>query len=283
MATAVGTKRARASDYDAAEPSATTTAAAATAAAAATSAGRADGDPSSDEDDQAEANEDEDDVGANATARRLSQRRGARRADQAVMGQNCPYMDTVSRYMLDFDFEKLCSVSLSNHNVYACLVCGKYFQGRGPASYAYLHSVHVGHHVFANLRTLRVRVRDSRTRAWRPRSPRHMSGAVTRGHVHAQVYCLPDNYEVIDSSLDDIKSVVRPAFTPADIAQLDTVVKYAQDLSNKPYMPGTAAAHAAPAAGGGGGYAWCGDTPRHSGRRVARRCTRVGPLQVSSA
>ena len=31
--------------------------------------------------------------------------------------------------MLDFDFEKLCSVSLSNNNVYACLVCGKYFQG----------------------------------------------------------------------------------------------------------------------------------------------------------
>ena len=31
--------------------------------------------------------------------------------------------------MLDFDFEKLCSVSLSHINVYACLVCGKYFQG----------------------------------------------------------------------------------------------------------------------------------------------------------
>lgn len=29
---------------------------------------------------------------------------------------------------LDFDFEKCCSVTLSGHNVYACLVCGKYFQ-----------------------------------------------------------------------------------------------------------------------------------------------------------
>ena len=29
---------------------------------------------------------------------------------------------------LDFDFEKCCSVSLSAVNVYACLVCGKYFQ-----------------------------------------------------------------------------------------------------------------------------------------------------------
>jgi len=32
--------------------------------------------------------------------------------------------------VLDFDFEKLCSVSLSNMHVYACLVCGKYFQGQ---------------------------------------------------------------------------------------------------------------------------------------------------------
>lgn len=40
------------------------------------------------------------------------------------------YLDTIQRYMLDFDFEKVCSVSLSNLNVYACLVCGKYFQGK---------------------------------------------------------------------------------------------------------------------------------------------------------
>jgi len=41
----------------------------------------------------------------------------------------CPYLDTINRQVLDFDFEKLCSVSLSRINVYACLVCGKYFQG----------------------------------------------------------------------------------------------------------------------------------------------------------
>jgi fatty-acid desaturase len=39
------------------------------------------------------------------------------------------YLETINRNILDFDFEKLCSVSLSNINVYACLVCGKYFQG----------------------------------------------------------------------------------------------------------------------------------------------------------
>jgi hypothetical protein len=38
------------------------------------------------------------------------------------------YFGFFSRGVLDFDFEKLCSVSLSRINVYACLVCGKYFQ-----------------------------------------------------------------------------------------------------------------------------------------------------------
>jgi hypothetical protein len=28
-----------------------------------------------------------------------------------------------------------------------------------------------------------------------------------------QVYCLPDNYEVVDRSLDDIRAVLNPAFT----------------------------------------------------------------------
>ena len=38
----------------------------------------------------------------------------------------------INRKLLDFDFEKLCSVSLSNLNVYGCLCCGKYFQGAPP-------------------------------------------------------------------------------------------------------------------------------------------------------
>jgi hypothetical protein len=48
-------------------------------------------------------------------------------------------------HVLDFDFEKFCSISLSNLNVYACLVYGKYFQGRGLKSHAYTHSLEAGH------------------------------------------------------------------------------------------------------------------------------------------
>lgn len=62
----------------------------------------------------------------------------------------------INRALLDFDFEKVCSVSLSDINVYGCLVCGKYFQGRGRKSQAFAHAIHDDHHVFINLETTRV-------------------------------------------------------------------------------------------------------------------------------
>lgn len=67
-------------------------------------------------------------------------------------------MRKIARSKLDFDFERLCSKSLSNINVYACLVCGKYFQGRGRGSWAYRHAVGDNHRVWLNLSTEKVRV-----------------------------------------------------------------------------------------------------------------------------
>lgn len=143
--------------------------------------------------------------------------------------KQCPYLDTINRSVLDFDFEKLCSVSLTRINVYACLVCGKYFQGRGTNTHAYTHSVAEYHHVFLNLLSLRF-------------------------------YCLPDNYEIIDSSLDvsswlinsfywilityfihqDIKYVLNPTFTVADIKILDDSekTKTSRTLEGTLYLPG---------------------------------------------
>ncbi|KAG8912962.1 hypothetical protein FRC00_003379 [Tulasnella sp. 408] len=120
------------------------------------------------------------------------------------------YLDTVNRMTLDFDFEKLCSVSLSNINVYGCLVCGKYFQGRGKSSYAYAHSIHEDHHVFINLETQKV-------------------------------YVLPDGYEVHDPSLDDIAAVLSPGFTKGQVNALSSpsyVHRHSYDLSSKAYYPG---------------------------------------------
>ncbi|KAF3937598.1 hypothetical protein ABW19_dt0201956 [Dactylella cylindrospora] len=117
------------------------------------------------------------------------------------------YLDTVNRNLLDFDFEKLCSISLSNINVYACLVCGKYFQGRGQNSHAYFHALDENHHVFINMATLRI-------------------------------YVLPESYEVKQKSLDDIKYVVNPTYTKEDVAKLDKETARKWDLSGKRYTPG---------------------------------------------
>lgn len=117
------------------------------------------------------------------------------------------YLDTIDRNVLDFDFEKLCSVSLSNINVYACLVCGKYFQGRGPKSHAYFHALDEDHHVFINLETQKV-------------------------------YVLPEGYEVKSKALDDIKYVSDPRYTKQEVVDLDRVKRTSWTLGGKEYTPG---------------------------------------------
>lgn len=117
------------------------------------------------------------------------------------------YLDTIDRNVLDFDFEKLCSVSLTNMNVYACLVCGKYFQGRGPKSHAYFHSLDEDHHVFINLESQRV-------------------------------YVLPEGYEVKSKALEDIKYVSDPRYSKKEVIEMDRVKRSSWTLGGKEYTPG---------------------------------------------
>ena len=131
---------------------------------------------------------------------------GAKKA-RLMASRQCPYLDTIDRGLLDFDFEKLCSVSLSRINCYACLVCGKYFQGRGSNTHAYTHSVSDNHRVFLNLETKKF-------------------------------YCLPDNYQVIDASLGDILYVLNPTFTPDLIQRLANSSKEARAYDGTKYIPG---------------------------------------------
>lgn len=130
-----------------------------------------------------------------------------RKPDGPVEGYGDLYLDTINRGVLDFDFEKLCSISLSNINVYACLVCGKYFQGRGPKSHAYFHALEVNHHVYINMQTQKV-------------------------------YVLPENYEVKNNSLDDIKFVSDPTYTKEQVIAMDRQTEVAKALSGKEYHPG---------------------------------------------
>jgi len=96
---------------------------------------------------------------------------------------------------------------LSNLNVYACLVCGKYFQGRGLKSHAYTHSLEAGHHVFINLQT-------------------------------EKAYCLPDGYEINDPSLEDIRHVLNPRFTKEQVLNLDKNKQWSRALDGSNYLPG---------------------------------------------
>ncbi|WFD25418.1 Ubiquitin carboxyl-terminal hydrolase 10 [Malassezia nana] len=132
----------------------------------------------------------------------------ARDAERAAPVRRDLYMDTIDRRVLDFDFEKVCSVSLSKVNIYVCLVCGKYFQGRGKQTHAYFHAIDESHHVFLNMESGRV-------------------------------YVLPDNYEVDDASLSDIQYQLRLPFSEQQIARLDAPdAPNARDLWGKPYRPG---------------------------------------------
>ncbi|KNA03309.1 hypothetical protein SOVF_210440, partial [Spinacia oleracea] len=122
----------------------------------------------------------------------------AKRNRAVEVRRDCPYLDTVNRQALDFDFEKFCSISLPNLNVYACLVCGKYYQGRDPKSRAYTHSLEAGHHIFINLKT-------------------------------EKVFCLPDGYEINDPSV---------MFSREKVEQLDRSKLWARALDGSDYLPG---------------------------------------------
>lgn len=122
-------------------------------------------------------------------------------------GQNCPYLDTINRGSLDFDFEKYCSISLSPINIYSCLVCGRYFQGRGKKTHAYSHCLEVSHHMFMRL-------------------------------IDGSFWCLPDGYKVVDHSLDDISAFLQPKFSKLDITLLDRTIRWSRAIDGTEYMPG---------------------------------------------
>eukprot|EP01112_Ceratiomyxa_fruticulosa_P015202 TRINITY_DN4448_c0_g2_i3.p1 TRINITY_DN4448_c0_g2~~TRINITY_DN4448_c0_g2_i3.p1 ORF type:complete len:520 (-),score=144.91 TRINITY_DN4448_c0_g2_i3:46-1542(-) len=129
------------------------------------------------------------------------------RKDRKKARNDCPYLDTINRHMLDFDLEKLCSVTLSHLNVYACLVCGKYFQGKSKTSPAHFHSLEANHHVFIHLENKRV-------------------------------ICLPEDYEVLDSSLADIIYLLDPTFTKEQLVQFDTSAKFSTALDGSLFLNG---------------------------------------------
>lgn len=92
--------------------------------------------------------------------------------------KDSPYLSSIKRHLLDFDQEKVCSISNSKTNVYCCLVCGVFYTGKGKDTYAYKHALEQAHYLYISLEDQRV-------------------------------YCLPDNYEIECASIQDIKVASR--------------------------------------------------------------------------
>merc|ERR1719235_108426 len=131
----------------------------------------------------------------------------SRLAGRVPQRTDCPYLGTINRNLLDFDFEKVCTISLKGENVYMDLVDGNYFQGRGRHTLAYQHALAKGHYVWMN-------VYDGR------------------------VYCIPDGYEVVDKSLEDIKFNLNPKFEEEEIEQMSVKVRYSKALDGTDFIPG---------------------------------------------
>ena len=91
--------------------------------------------------------------------------------------------------------------------MYACLVCGKYFQGRGRGSWAYRHAVGENHRVWLNLET-------------------------------EKFYVLPEGYPVSDPSLNDILAVLNPRYTASQLVSLSDLREPSYTLTQTPYIPG---------------------------------------------
>lgn len=128
--------------------------------------------------------------------------------DDSANTSSCPYLDTVQRSLLDFDLEPTCSITLeTGPHIYGCLVCGKFFRGRGRQTPAYTHAVEESHFVFVHL---------------------------TKGTFH----CLPDDYEIQDNSLSDVQAALHPRFSNEQIVSLDSNTELSRDLLGRRYLPG---------------------------------------------
>ena len=129
-----------------------------------------------------------------------------KRSDNGDVVNNDLYLDTINRNLLDFDFEKVCSVTLDNKLIYCCLRCGKYFKGRSKSSPAYNHSIVEDHHVYLNLET-------------------------------EEFFVLPEGYKVKDNSLNDIINNLNPRWNVSRIEEIDKgLVSY--DINKQDYLVG---------------------------------------------
>lgn len=122
-------------------------------------------------------------------------------------GSTAALINSIDKNKLDFDLEKVCQLTLSRLNVYCCLVCGRYLQGRGVQTPAFAHSLNQGHRLYANFE-------------------------------NGRCYVLPDGYELKDENpiLSLVKYNIAPTFTEEQLAALAQMS--CRDSNGTHYLPG---------------------------------------------
>lgn len=119
-----------------------------------------------------------------------------------------PYLEWIDRKRLDFDFERICSVTLTKSNVYVCLTCGKFFHGRSHNSPLHCHTLQESHPLHMHLET----------------------GAV---------YLMPDGVQVEHpSAFSDIRYNLNPRYGEGDLGQMMLDEGERVDLHGRPYVRG---------------------------------------------
>ncbi|KAH9249365.1 hypothetical protein BASA81_012896 [Batrachochytrium salamandrivorans] len=122
------------------------------------------------------------------------------------------HLGQIQRANLDFDFERICSVTLSPQRVYCCLVCGKFLQGKHTNSPLFSHALQYGHFVCINLAT-------------------------------GEVFSLPEDILVAsENSLEDVRFNLRPQYGDWEMdwfskVSLEPVMKN-RDLHGNTYFTG---------------------------------------------
>uniref|UniRef100_A0A0N4ZCY4 ubiquitinyl hydrolase 1 n=1 Tax=Parastrongyloides trichosuri TaxID=131310 RepID=A0A0N4ZCY4_PARTI len=121
--------------------------------------------------------------------------------------KECPYLHTIKKSFLDFDLQRVCSVSGISRNVYVCLVCGKYLHGQEPFTPAWDHAFDENHRIFYSFRT-------------------------------SNFYCLPDRYKIIDTELENVRNEIDPKFDENLIKMIDLKDSTFKSLDKKICYPG---------------------------------------------
>lgn len=123
----------------------------------------------------------------------------------------------VNRRVLDFDFEKVCCVTLATADVGVCLACGRFFHGRAPSTPAFLHALNEEHPLYMSL-------------------------------ASGTAYRLPAGTEEPAGDLDDVRYAMFPTFDAATVRSLDAAPRAGVDLHGKPFTAGFLGLSSAPAA-----------------------------------